>query len=684
MAIWTDYAIKDNPDNEDTLMVYDEIGNENKQLKISELSKKIVNDATEKQLNINTQDKTIPGAFNELLQKTEDIITGKQIVKEAETVNGHTVNSDVPANAVFTDTVYDDTKVREDIGQLKEDIGDVAPFFEYEIGFNKFDKRKLLRNHAYSPSKNGILVENDKYDCTPMLNIEKYDYLKMRLNQNAFRIITYDNNSNMIHFYEKVNGKRYAAYINATYNNNIKPTYVSFTFEKNDIDPETLMIALSNDTESNAENAWSVVFPNTEYQPYKVIKVNFSENAIIEDKLKLTNQKVEILNDSLTYTTSDFFRDMEKIEGVNIETLSDNTKILHIQGTTITKTWNTIYKPCKPCKVVLLEFLGKTSITGDGCMLIIEFLDKNGEKIGYKYNSYVLGTKRYGFHRYGTVSPYGCEKVCLRIATRANSDIYIKNISFSVIDMYPTQSGNRYHGHQGMPYISPKNTLQSFELAKIAGFNTVVTNVNVTSDGVLVALHDNTIDNTSNGTGEVSDLTYDQLCEYDFGSYFSKYYTGTKIPTFEEVIQLFSISGIRPCLSLHGQLDNSKLTEVCSILKKYGFGKKCLVKSFDFNTLVYMHNILGDGNGELEYFKDGDYSSKTEIDNIHENYHFLTGIEQEIKNDLNFEVLNYAKTKGLEVSAYFGNDMIEVQKLLKNGITRFCVDTFSDIVIPIE
>ena len=129
MAIWTDYAIKENPENEDTLMLYDEIGNENKQLKISELSKKIVKDATEKQLDINTQDKTIPGAFNELYQKTEDIITGKQIVKKSEMVNGHTVNSDVPENAVFTDTIYDDLEIKQSIADIesgKKTVGNSA------------------------------------------------------------------------------------------------------------------------------------------------------------------------------------------------------------------------------------------------------------------------------------------------------------------------------------------------------------------------------------------------------------------------------------------------------------------------------------------------------------------------------------------------------------------------------
>ena len=40
------------------------------------------------------------------------------IVDNAEKVNGHTVHSDVPAQAVFTDTVYDDTEIRGDIGDL--------------------------------------------------------------------------------------------------------------------------------------------------------------------------------------------------------------------------------------------------------------------------------------------------------------------------------------------------------------------------------------------------------------------------------------------------------------------------------------------------------------------------------------------------------------------------------------
>ena len=148
MAIWTEYTTKNVPEDEDTLMIYDASGNENKQLPVSGMSEKIVNDVLKKELDIETENKTIPGAVNELhrdieglvdetlsisgkaadaaksgeIKRTvEAILDGTQKAGDAKKVNGHTVSSDVPDNAVFTDTVYDDSKVREDIGQLKED-----------------------------------------------------------------------------------------------------------------------------------------------------------------------------------------------------------------------------------------------------------------------------------------------------------------------------------------------------------------------------------------------------------------------------------------------------------------------------------------------------------------------------------------------------------------------------------
>ena len=60
----------------------------------------------------------ITSAISGKMDKSVYDADGDGIVDNAEKVNGHTVHSDVPAQAVFTDTVYDDTEIRGDIGDL--------------------------------------------------------------------------------------------------------------------------------------------------------------------------------------------------------------------------------------------------------------------------------------------------------------------------------------------------------------------------------------------------------------------------------------------------------------------------------------------------------------------------------------------------------------------------------------
>lgn len=122
MAIWTEYTTKNVPEDEDTLMIYDKSGNENKQLPVSGMSEKIVNDALKKELDIETENKTIPGAVNELHRDIEELFDGTKKAGDAKKVNGHTVDSNVPENAKFTDTVYDDQPIREELKEINSNF----------------------------------------------------------------------------------------------------------------------------------------------------------------------------------------------------------------------------------------------------------------------------------------------------------------------------------------------------------------------------------------------------------------------------------------------------------------------------------------------------------------------------------------------------------------------------------
>lgn len=108
--------------------------------------------------------------------------------------------------------------------------------------------------------------------------------------------------------------------------------------------------------------------------------------------------------------------------------------------------------------------------------------------------------------------------------------------SFERVNVNPIMTSNALLAHRGYAVTAPENTIPAIELAAEYGYKMVEIDLQFTSDGVCVLLHDNTIDRTSNGTGNVYDMTYEQLQQYDFGSWKSSEYAGTKIPTLKEAL----------------------------------------------------------------------------------------------------------------------------------------------------
>jgi glycerophosphoryl diester phosphodiesterase len=73
--------------------------------------------------------------------------------------------------------------------------------------------------------------------------------------------------------------------------------------------------------------------------------------------------------------------------------------------------------------------------------------------------------------------------------------------------------------HRGALTLAPENTVASYEYAFAFGVPLVEVDVQQTRDGRFVALHDSTVDRTTNGTGEVSSLTYDEIRSLDAADY---------------------------------------------------------------------------------------------------------------------------------------------------------------------
>jgi glycerophosphoryl diester phosphodiesterase len=90
--------------------------------------------------------------------------------------------------------------------------------------------------------------------------------------------------------------------------------------------------------------------------------------------------------------------------------------------------------------------------------------------------------------------------------------------------------------HRGASSYAPENTFAAFDLAIRMGARHIELDVEATSDGHIVVIHDDTVDRTTDGAGPVTSHTLAALRALDAGSWFGAQYAGERIPLFDEVL----------------------------------------------------------------------------------------------------------------------------------------------------
>lgn len=98
--------------------------------------------------------------------------------------------------------------------------------------------------------------------------------------------------------------------------------------------------------------------------------------------------------------------------------------------------------------------------------------------------------------------------------------------------------------HRGASGYAPENTLEAFQKAVEMGADGVELDVQLTKDGELVVIHDETVDRTSDGSGWVKDFTYARISRFNYNRTHKEGYERAMIPTLEEVYELLKPTGL--------------------------------------------------------------------------------------------------------------------------------------------
>ncbi len=133
--------------------------------------------------------------------------------------------------------------------------------------------------------------------------------------------------------------------------------------------------------------------------------------------------------------------------------------------------------------------------------------------------------------------------------------------------------------------------MAAFRRAVELGASFIETDLQITRDSRLVAMHDPTVDRTTNGHGLVKEHTLAEIRELDAGSWYGGEFAGEKIPTLEEIITFARSSDVVFYLEVKASETWGVEHALVSELRRLQEVARAAVLSFDLAALANVRRL---------------------------------------------------------------------------------------------
>ncbi|MDE6426459.1 MAG: glycerophosphoryl diester phosphodiesterase membrane domain-containing protein [Ruminococcus sp.] len=230
--------------------------------------------------------------------------------------------------------------------------------------------------------------------------------------------------------------------------------------------------------------------------------------------------------------------------------------------------------------------------------------------------------------------------------------------------------------HRGYSAVAPENTLPAFEEAVEIGADYIELDVQLTADGQLVVFHDKTIERTTDGTGELSQMTYRELQKFSAGKWFSDdgEFDDVKISLLSEVLECIG-NDILLNIEIKNHGDVRKTAEkTVEVIEEYGIERSCYVTSFSYTALKTVKKI----NPKIKTALIANVATSTSfsqlryIDAVSLNYIFV-----------NSSIVNMAHQNGKRVFVWTVDRKSDIQHMIAMGVDNIITnrpDRASEII----
>ncbi|MGC2924344.1 glycerophosphodiester phosphodiesterase family protein [Enterococcus faecium] len=228
--------------------------------------------------------------------------------------------------------------------------------------------------------------------------------------------------------------------------------------------------------------------------------------------------------------------------------------------------------------IKVAEITGKANNYTDGKVTIV---NKNLSDISADLNKQIANNKNNIATNTTNISTN-----TTAISTLQNKNLFTQNKS---------THGLTWIAHRGNNSTAPENSIVAFE--NVYRHQAIETDIQLTSDNRWVVMHDETVDRTTNGTGKISDMTYDQFraLRIDTGANIDKLTDDEKIPpNLEEFLLICKKNNRIPVVEIKatGGYTKEQLQLIKTISDGIGMTEKTIFISFNYDMLVLMREIF--------------------------------------------------------------------------------------------
>lgn len=223
-------------------------------------------------------------------------------------------------------------------------------------------------------------------------------------------------------------------------------------------------------------------------------------------------------------------------------------------------------------------------------------------------------------------------------------------------------------GHRGASGSAPMNTLPAFELALAQGADGIELDTHLTKDGVLIVLHDFTVDHTTDGSGYARDMTLAEIKQLDAGHKFGDSFRGTRIPTLDEVFDCVgSKLFINVEIKSESQATDGVEQAVADCIRRHDLQSSSIVSSFNPYALQRFRPILPEVPIGYLYAPNWTFWPEIMDTTQHEARHPHSSV-------IDAAYMKAARENGWRVNTWTVNDPQEAQRLRDLGVDAIITD----------